>query len=63
MQLGMQESEGKQIVEKQLYLSAVRQLAWREKKTYQTVLPRLGPPPCICLTQNRSRHQNNSFSK
>lgn len=45
MQLGMQESEGKQIVKNQLYLSAVRQLAWREKKTYQTVLPRLCPPP------------------
>lgn len=45
MQLGMQESEGKQIVEKQLYLSAVRQLAWREKKTYQTALPRLCPLP------------------
>lgn len=47
MQLGMQESEGKQIVKNQLYLSAVRQLAWREKKTYQTVLPRLCPPPYL----------------
>lgn len=44
MQLGMQESEGKQIVKNQLYLSAVRQLAWREKKHTKLYFPGCVPP-------------------